>query len=349
VFESFTQADSSVTRRFGGTGLGLTISRRFARALGGDIVVTSEFGKGSTFSVTIDTGSLEGVRMLDASELAADVEPTANTEETRWQFPPARVLVVDDGPENRELLRLVLTEAGLVMHEAENGKVAVDKALAEPFDVVLMDMQMPVMDGHTATRTLRAAGLKIPIFALTANAMKGAEKDVMDAGCSGFLTKPIDIDQLMETLAGLLGGTRIAADMHEPPTEVPPAAEMAPVDLQAAGTPAAAVSGPPVRSRLAGHKRLRPAIRKFAGRLAEQMLAFEKAHAAGDMYELGQLAHWLKGAGGTVGYDEFTEPAKRLEEAAKENAVADIELAMQDVRSLAARVESPEEDEAVAA
>ena len=182
MFDPFVQADSSVTRRFGGTGLGLTISRQFARALGGDIVVASELGRGTTFTATLKTGPLEGVRMLREEELVTEIAHDDTADQMRWQFPAARVLVVDDGPENRELLRLVLSDTGLSMEEAENGKLGVELATAQAFDVILMDMQMPVMDGYTATRTLRAQGATLPIIALTANAMKGAEKQVMEAG-----------------------------------------------------------------------------------------------------------------------------------------------------------------------
>jgi signal transduction histidine kinase/HPt (histidine-containing phosphotransfer) domain-containing protein/ActR/RegA family two-component response regulator len=334
MFDPFTQADSSVTRKFGGTGLGLTISRRFARALGGDIVVTSEYGKGSTFMVTLETGSLSGIRMLEEKDLAS-LERSAATDQSRWSFRPARVLIVDDGPENRELLKLVLGDTGLQVSEAENGKVGVELARREAFEVILMDMQMPVMDGFTATRTLRAEGFKMPIFALTANAMKGAEKQVMDAGCSGFLTKPINIDQLLQTLADLLGGTRV---------EYKEAAPAAPSIEPAQGP--AVVTGAPVVSRLAGNQRLRPAIRKFTGRLDEQMAAFEKAFAARDFAEVANLAHWLKGAAGTVGYDEFTEPAMKLEQAAKDNNAADTATMLGEVRGLAARLVAPEESPA---
>jgi signal transduction histidine kinase/ActR/RegA family two-component response regulator/HPt (histidine-containing phosphotransfer) domain-containing protein len=330
MFDPFTQADSSVTRKFGGTGLGLTISRRFARALGGDIVVTSELGKGSTFMTTVETGSLNGIRMLEEKEFAS-LERSAGTDQTRWTFPPARVLVVDDGPENRELLKLVLGDTGLRVSEAENGKVGVELARREAFDIILMDMQMPIMDGFTATRTLRAEGQKMPIFALTANAMKGAEKQVMEAGCSGYLTKPINIDQLLQTLADLLGGTRVEYK------------EETPVPVIALSREPTIVSGAPVVSRLAGNQRLRPTIRKFAGRLDEQMAAFDKAFAARDFGELASLAHWLKGAAGTVGYDDFTEPAMKLEQAAKNSSAAETAMMLAEVRALAARLVAPEE------
>jgi len=338
MFDPFVQADSSVTRRFGGTGLGLTISRQFARALGGDIVVTSELGKGTTFTATLKTGPLEGVRMLREEELATEIAHDDAGDQTRWKFPAARVLVVDDGPENRELLRLVLSDTGLLMEEAENGKIGVELATSQAFDVILMDMQMPVMDGYTATRTLRAQGMTIPIIALTANAMKGAEKQVMEAGCSGFLTKPINIDQLLQALADLLGGTRT---MRDDAHDAVPAGAVAVADL---GPALAAAPQPPITSRLAVNRRLRPAIRKFGTRLNDQLAAFERACAAANYEELANLAHWLKGAAGTVGFDDFTEPAARLETAAKDGATHEIEPAMAELRALAARVQVPAEE-----
>jgi len=336
VFEPFTQADSSVTRKFGGTGLGLTISRRFARALGGDIVVTSELGKGSTFRVSVETGPLHGVRMLLQEELSS--RASAGTgEEARWTFRPASVLVVDDGPENRELLKLVLGDTGLRVSEAENGSLAVEMARGRAYDAILMDMQMPVMDGYTATRTLRSEGVTTPIIALTANAMKGSEKAVMDAGCSGFLTKPINIDQLLQTLANLLGGKR--ADAAKP---VRTAASPERLGLSAPpATAPEAESTAPLVSRLAGNERLVPAVRRFAGRLREQLDALEAAARNQDFGQVADLAHWLKGAGGTVGYDAFTEPAARLEQCAKDKAADEIEAALQELRGLAQRVVVP--------
>ena len=341
LFQAFVQADSSVTRKFGGTGLGLVLSRNFARALGGDIVVTSELGKGSTFSATINTGSLAGVRMLQPADIAQVVEDAVDDAHTRWEFPASRrVLVVDDGPENRELVALVLAEAGIAVEEAENGQIAVDKATRTAYDAILMDMSMPVMDGYTATKLLRGRGMKLPIIALTAHAMKGFEQEILAAGCTGYVTKPIDIDLLLGTLAEKLGGRRARGA----PAAPRPAAPAAPPPIPELRDIVAGADGPPVVSRLATHPKLRPAIRRFAGRLDEQLMAMDAARSAGDFKELANLAHWLKGAGGTVGYDDFTAPARNLETLAKAGDGQGADAALREIRGLASRLVAPEED-----
>ena len=338
MFDPFTQEDSSVTRKFGGTGLGLTISRRFARAMGGDIVATSVPGEGSTFTVTVDTGSLAGVNMLSPDEATNDDIVPEQAEQVRWQFPPARVLVVDDGPENRELVALILADCGLHVEQAENGKVGVDKARAENFDVILMDMQMPVMDGYTATRTLREDGADLPIIAPTANVMKEAEQKVMEAGCTGIQAKPINIDLLLQTLAELLGGKQVEGPAPEGVSASAFTDAAVSTDAQQLKTPA---TGSPIRSRLANDPRLRPAVLKFSERLDEQISGLDRALEAGDFSEVTAIAHRLKGAGGTVGYDAFTEPAKRLEESAKASDAHACSEALAQLHDLAARLEAP--------
>ena len=337
LFQAFVQADASVTRKFGGTGLGLVLSRNFARALGGDITVTSRAGVGSTFTVSLEAGSLAGVRMLDPAEACRIEEDVAAEAQARWQFPPGRrVLVVDDGVENRELVALVLGEAGLAVDQAENGQVAVDKCAVERYDAVLMDMSMPVMDGYTATRTLRARGLATPIFALTAHAMKGFEEEILAAGCTGYVTKPIDIDVLLGALAERLAGRRVAASAA--PAAATPAE---PSTAPAPGAAPASDPEAPVVSSYASQPRMVPIIRKFGARLDAQLAAMDAALAGGDLTELAALAHWLKGAGGTVGYHAFTEPARTLETSAKAGDGEAAAAALRELRHLARRLEVP--------
>jgi PAS domain S-box-containing protein len=178
LFKPFAQADSSTSRRFGGTGLELDISKRLAQMLGGDITLSSVLGEGSTFTVTVRTGSLDGVRMLaDPNEVELDRHKTehAPVEDIRLD---CNILLAEDGPDNQRLISFLLTKAGAYVDVAENGQVAFELAFAaseegSPFAVILMDMQMPVVDGYEATQRLREAGYEFPIIALTANAMDG--------------------------------------------------------------------------------------------------------------------------------------------------------------------------------
>ena len=335
VFEAFVQADTSITRKFGGTGLGLSISRRFAKALGGDIVARSTLGQGSTFAVTFACGPLTGVRLLQPADVLAVAREVKRAERKCWSFPGSRVLVVDDGPENRELASLVLEDCGIVVAQAENGQIGLQMATTNMFDAVLMDIQMPVMDGHTATRKMREAGLTLPIYALTADAMKGFEDQLSADGFTGYLTKPIDIDNLIGTLAKALGGKEI-----DPGTikVAAPATEHAATLL---ATPTAKVDDTPLISRLASNPRLLPAVQKFTGRLNDQLNAMDKAFAAQDYKELAALAHWLKGAAGTVGYDAFTEPAVVFEQNVKSSDRGKIELSMALLRRLQGRIKLP--------
>lgn len=202
------------------------------------------------------------------------------------------------------------------------------------------------MDGYTATRLLRESGMQAPIFALTADAMKGFEQKVLAAGCTAFLTKPVDIDRLIETLARTLGGKRV-----DTPKAVAAAAPVAAVAsplhaVASADAPAdtAAADATPIVSLLANRPRLHPALRKFATRLGTQIDAMEAAASNQDFDALASLAHWLKGAGGTVGYDVFTDPAQALEHLARARAGTQIIGAISQLRGFQRRLVVPDTD-----
>ncbi|MBL8828692.1 MAG: response regulator [Planctomycetaceae bacterium] len=207
LFQPFGQADASTTRRFGGTGLGLTISKRFAEMLGGSILVESELGRGTTFQVSLPVGEHQQVRLVDAT-LPAEPIAAAPAKPALPRI-EARILLAEDGPDNQRLISTVLRKAGATVTVVENGQLACEAALAawhggSPFDVILMDMLMPVMDGYAATSYLREHDYPGPIIALTANAMSGDREKCLAAGCTDYATKPIQREQLLRTIASAL-------------------------------------------------------------------------------------------------------------------------------------------------
>jgi CheY-like chemotaxis protein len=209
LFMPFTQADTSTNRRFDGAGLGLYMSKRLAELLGGDISLDSTVGKGSTFMVTIPTGFMDGVKLLENPKEILLQDQEKNTPKTNDElyFPNGcRILLAEDGPDNQRLIAYLLEKAGAEVTVVENGKQAIDTALASraeerPFDVILMDMQMPLIDGYKATKILRTKNWSGPIIALTAHAMKEHRFKCLEAGCNEYLSKPIERCKLLHMLA----------------------------------------------------------------------------------------------------------------------------------------------------
>ncbi len=209
IFNTFQQAESSLTRGFGGAGLGLSVSRDIARALGGDITVTSTQNKGSTFTITIDPGHTEAFTK-SASETQQRIDPNNDTSiDANAQLQNHKALIVDDAKDNRVLVKHILKKSGLELEFAVNGKQAlemIDLAIEsnKPYDIILMDMQMPVMDGYCATKIIRKNNNNVPVVAVTAHALQGDRERCIESGCDEYLTKPIKKSLLIETCARLI-------------------------------------------------------------------------------------------------------------------------------------------------
>ncbi len=340
LFNAFVQADSSTTRKFGGTGLGLAISRKFALAMEGDITVTSELGQGTTFTVMVPLLPAKDARWIDAEAAGQEFRKSRaarGIDPSQLRLKAARVLVVDDGEPNRELICLVLRRAGLTVDEAGNGAEAITAIERATYDIVLMDMQMPVKDGYTATTELREQGYTMPIIALTGHAMKGDEEKCRAAGCTGYLTKPVNIDELLQAVAAIVG--RDATRPLPPPvSNVPQVASPATVAAKVASKTGPidrivnAVRVAPVTSTPAvRHEETCPLVStlpmndiefreivvRFIDRLDVQIEKMRVALASKDAQELANLAHWLKGAGGTVGFGLLSIVGKDLEATVK--------------------------------
>ncbi|WP_342632560.1 ATP-binding protein [Marinobacter alkaliphilus] len=197
IFEPFTQADSSMTRRFGGTGLGTTISRQLVELMGGHIAVTSAPGQGSTFRVSLPLFTGQPVADAQSSDLETEL-------------PPIRILIVDDVPQNLELLSTLLSQRKHTVTTACNGREAVERYCHQAFDLILMDVQMPEMNGHQATQAIReheAAEHRhyTPVIALTASVLEDDRREALKAGMDGFAIKPIDLPELTREIARVMG------------------------------------------------------------------------------------------------------------------------------------------------
>jgi signal transduction histidine kinase/CheY-like chemotaxis protein/CHASE3 domain sensor protein/HPt (histidine-containing phosphotransfer) domain-containing protein len=340
VFQPFNQADGSITRRFGGTGLGLAISQHIAHAMGGAITIESEVGRGSVFRITLDTGPLDGIHFLEEPPSEAFTS-SGEKKPRRNSLAPARILLIEDGETNRELIQLVLSEAGASVVCAENGQLGLEAAAHESFDLILMDVQMPVMDGYTATRRLREQGCTTPIIALTAHAMRGDQQKCREAGCTGYLSKPVDIDLLLRTVGEAIGHT--CPDV-EPTADTPldvienevlehqehqiPVQQTGPADVITSNLPT-------------DRPEYRRIVENFVDKLQDKLGAMQVAFDAADLDELAELAHWLKGAGGTIGFDCFTEPARNLEQLAKRRQPEQIGDSIRVLNNLAGRIAVP--------
>ncbi|MBN2580833.1 MAG: CHASE domain-containing protein [Pirellulales bacterium] len=326
LFQPFVQAHQFTSRKYGGTGLGLAISRQIIDLLGGELTVRSAPGKGSTFSITIPAGDMAGIRFLGSpsESLGEEKDLDHGLPATTPSLAGVRILLAEDSLDNQELISTFLINAEAEVTVAENGKEAVEKAAQTVFHVILMDMNMPEMDGYEATRSLRRNGYSRPILALTANAMSGDSERCLNAGCNTHLAKPVDRVKLIQTIAEYAGITaeKINRDAAEP-------AE----DSRDLGQDS-------IRSQFADDPELVAILPRFIQRLPEKMQALEDALENHRYEDLERLAHQLKGSGGGYGFPALTEVALRLQEAAKASEAAEATQALEHVAEVCRAIQA---------
>lgn len=326
MFDPFVQADMSTQRIYGGTGLGLAISKELAGLLGGRLQAESQIGAGSTFIFTLHLGPTSELGDLVDARVA--IEPTRVRTRTHSGMQGTRVLVAEDGFDNQRLIELYLQRVGAITTLAANGAVAVaayETALDDerPFDIILMDMQMPVIDGYEATRTLREMGCQTPIIALTAHAMVGARDDCLAAGCDDYFVKPIDFDALFSAMLTRLGhqsdsvlipfdpefqddtrdDTRDRGVEYE--ARIVSESSIA-IDFDGNSIP---VPIEPTDSQAQFAAQLASLARDFTNRLPERVAKLQGALSSGDLEQVRFLAHRLRGTAGTYGLVRVSELA----------------------------------------
>lgn len=281
LFQPFVQADATVTRDFGGTGLGLCISKKLMEQMNGDILVESVKGIGSCFELVF--------QLARDSKLVDCYEPAAASREQPQQLAQLKlhVLVAEDNPDNQLLLTLMLRQVGVSYELVANGHQAVERALSGRFDVIFMDMQMPIMGGEEATRLIRLAGIKVPVVAVTANVMTEDAERYREAGCQALMGKPV----MQREFLAILG--RFAKQVTPQVSEL---------ERQLAADPA-----------------MQALIAQFSVQLPQLLTQLAQYAAAEDWVQLEFAAHSLKGSAGSMGYPQLTVLAGCLEQASKQH------------------------------
>jgi len=315
LFRSFEQADGSTTRKYGGSGLGLAISRRLAELMGGEVGVVSQSGEGSTFWFKVALEAVSGAddRSVAGGKAAAELQAAEySLEEAKHQLKGANVLLVEDNLLNQEVASELLSQMGVVVDIANNGAEALQKLEEAAFDLVLMDMQMPVMDGLTATRKIRQHDRlkQLPVLAMTASALPSDRAKCLEAGMNDFLAKPIEPETLWRELSRWLRPGPHPTGPREPEPKAQAATGLpviAGLDTQAGIK--LALSDPAVYQRL---------LKSFASNHHDFRQQLQQAWRQNDRELFVRLVHTLKGSAAQVGATELASQAQAFEQGVRE-------------------------------
>jgi PAS domain S-box-containing protein len=338
IFKPFSQADSSVTRNFGGTGLGLTICKELTEAMGGSISVRSQENAGTVFSFSINPGEItDQTQWLSDDNLHSLAQDRVETNPANLKFRNGHALIVDDGKTNRKLAGLLLKRCGLTFEEAANGQEAIALIETRQFDIVLMDISMPVMDGLTAASILREKGIAIPLVALTAMASQEERTRCLEQGFDEFLPKPIRTPNLIQILQKYLPLPIESKNALTSPQDLPSKTiEVDPLQGNSLKLPDV------VRSTLPMDEEIKELLIDYVQRLRVRLGDIDEAWNSGNIEDLKAHAHWLAGSSGTIGLNEFVQPAKEIQNSDGSNSGRIAQL-LKHIHDLFERIDLSEE------
>jgi len=333
IFEAFVQADGSTTRKYGGTGLGLTITKQLTELLGGRIHLQSEPGKGTTFSLAIPAG-VEVAGQPKLSSLGAIPEEKMSTVGRSERKFLGRVLIAEDVAANQLLMRLMLERLGLEVALAEDGEKAVAEVLANGFDLILMDIQMPRKNGHEATRELRRRGVVTPIVALTAHAMETDRQDCLASGCNDYLAKPVERKELMKMLEKYL-----PCDTSLPPLQAAthsrqPACEDDTAVSRGNTQERVIIAWDRLLDRLGDEETVSEIMPVYVNDKRQRLEELGRAVEQADAAQVKLHAHAIKGASANVGATYLSDVAKTLEHLAAEGDLSDAPRLFEEITRL---------------
>ena len=305
VFEPFSQAEKSTTRKFGGTGLGLSISKQLAERMGGGIVCDSKVGYGSAFTATISIGEIAEPELIYESKEIVDSQVNSVVTINRNKKYSGKILIAEDTEENQKLLSLHLRKSGINVEIVGDGKQALETALKQEFDLIFMDMQMPVMGGLESIKLLRQAGYSNPIVALTANTSQADKDACIEAGADGFISKPIDFEKFYGVI-----------DYHlsKQPKKIYDTEQYLSSN-----------------SDFEAQSEYQEILSSFLSHLPNMIETINQSARTQDWETLLNMAHKVKGLGGSFGYSNLTVIAENICNCLRKNAMDKLDVLIHEI------------------